>query len=401
MNVKRGHTVVRSIPNLNGFEYVKTLGSGGFATSYLYKDLHREFGDHVVVKVPHDKQHELALLKGDAASLATLRNQPNIVQYYDIRLAKERYILLMEYVKGPSIRDLLGSVGKGKSLAVEKAVKYALQIAYGLKTAHKKQMVHRDIKPENIIIEATSDTPKILDFGIASLTKKSGVFETVLYRRTVAYTPLEILEEGKGDHRVDIFSLGVTFYEMITGNLPYFQPNATEHQTIQMMRAGKAPSPRHLVPGLPRYVDDVVHKAIAPHKDQRYQDISLFISDLEQPTQLRIAEDHQRRGAVRKADRILRTLIDQRPNDSRGFIALASLMNRCQRFLEANDILSKAIAIDPFDPSLHMRLGVNMAQVKNYHKAADHLKQAYKLAQNATMKRKIKLLQRTMLKNNN
>jgi serine/threonine-protein kinase len=197
----KGKTIYRPHIFIEGFEYMRTLGVGGFASTHLFRDIKGQYGEFIAVKVPHDKEREEALIRGDIFSLPALRNCPYIAKILDVRCIKGRYVLLMEYVDGPLLRDLLGKTGSVAKLPIEKALKYAIHVAKGLDTAHLQQMVHRDIKPENIIINQSNDTAKILDFGIASLMGRKGHFKTSLRRYTAFYSPGEISRPRLEDTR--------------------------------------------------------------------------------------------------------------------------------------------------------------------------------------------------------
>ena len=371
-------TVRRSQLIIEGFEFIRTLGVGGFATTHLFRDLNNQFGEYVAVKVPLDKEREYALVRGDMASLSRLKNNPYVVQYLDTVLVDERFALLMEYADGPLLRDLLGPLGNEKRIPLEKALIYTIHVAKGLKAAHEEKLVHRDIKPENIIIDKVTDTAKILDFGIASLIGKKGEFKTQLGRHTPGYTPFEILQ-GTGDHRVDIYSLGITLYEMLTGKLPF--------------ESGKTIPPREVNTEIPIYLEQAILKAISREPDDRFQDMEGFIRALEPPRELMAAKEHMAVGSVRRAEHILHALIDRCPQDPRGYMELANLLNISHRPAKAKEVLLKALDLDPKDVHLQMRMGATLLQLGEQKEAAKYLEKAAALCTDKRLRRQIKSLQ--------
>ncbi len=365
------------MPNLTlpGFKFIKRLGTGGFASTYLCKDLYQKFGDVIAVKIPHDKEKEVALVGGDVPALATLRGIPYIVEYLEIMCIEGRYVLIMEYVKGALLREILGKPGTGVKLAMEKALSYAMHVAKGLKAAHTRKMVHRDIKPENIIIDENTDRAKILDFGIASAIGSSGGFKTSMRRHTPAYTPYEVLYEGKGDHRVDIYALGVTLFEMLAGDLPYSR--------------GRMLRPREVNPKIPLYIEKIILKAIAADQEKRFQNIEEFIRALEPPMELEHARETISAGAFRKAEYILRSFIQKDPDDTRGYEALANLLSRCHRNEEAREYLTRLIALDPENANYHLRMGVTLMSLGQDSEATHYFKKADMLATDSRTKKQI------------
>ncbi|NCC94874.1 MAG: serine/threonine protein kinase, partial [Opitutae bacterium] len=313
---------------MEGFQWVRMLGRGGFATTHLFQDLHRHYGaDFITMKVPHDKEREEPLIRGDILSLASLRDIDYVVKFLDVRCIQGRYVLLMEFVDGPSLRDLIGPAGEGRPLAIARAVAYALHTARGLEASHRRHMVHRDIKPANIIISKTDDTARILDFGIATIADTLGEFETRHKRHTPVYAPPEMIFDGKGDHRVDIYALGVTLFEMLTGRLPHYRRGANWMYPVVRMREVGPPSLREINPGIPRHLEQAVHKALAPDPDRRFADMGALIRALGPPPELKLAQDHLAAGAVRRAEHVLTALMERAPEDVRGFAALAAMFN--------------------------------------------------------------------------
>ncbi len=375
---------------MEGFECVRALGTGGFAATYLFSDLRGEYGGQVAIKIPHDKEREEALVCGDIRSLSALHDVPYIVKILDVKRAEDRYILLMEYVDGPSLRHLLGPLNEGKPLSISKAVSYALHVAQGLASAHDKGFVHRDIKPENIIVDQKEDVAKILDFGIASLVKDEGYFMTSDSRHTPYYTPREVVFEKKGDVRVDVYSLGMTLYEMLTGKLPFFEEGVSPLVLFEYLKEMREPeSPRKLNPQVPCYLEDAVLKAVAPDKNARFHDMKALIQSLLPPREIKMAEDHMAAGNAQRAEIILRSLAKKRPSDTRCHAALASLLNRCHRASEARDLLVKAIELDPDDPEIRVRACVTLLQLGEKEEAQRHLRHAESLCCETRLKRQI------------
>ena len=377
---------------IEGFQYVRCLGRGNFATTYLYTDLKKKYGELVAIKVPHDKFTEEALIRGDAFSLAILRQIPNIVSIHEIKQAGGRYVLIMEYVDGPLLSELLNEIGSPPTLPIKQSIGYVLDIAQALAAAHQNQLVHRDIKPENIIIDKAKDSARILDFGIASTISNEGCFRTVNITCTLPYTPLEVLEHGKGDCRVDIYALGMVFYRMVTGTLPFYRRGATPVQMVNILKEEEPRPPIEINPAIPRYVNRAIMSAINPDPNKRCQSMEAFMSILETPPEIGHARRHMATGAIKRAERVLQTLIDRLPEDSRGYAAMAALLSRCRRHSDAIEMLLKAIEIDPYESGLHVRLGALFLKAGKKEMAARHLKKAMKLGPDKKRKKQIRLL---------
>jgi len=239
-----------AFPNL---EIVGMLGQGGMGV--VYKALQKNLNRTVALKVlsPHlsDDPEFLGRFTREAQALAQL-SHPNIVAIHDSGVHDRVPYLVMEYVEGRSLRALLAA----KDLTAEDALKVVPQICDALQYAHSKGVVHRDIKPENILIDAAGSV-KIADYGLAKiasidqprLTKSNFVMGTPHYM-----APEQIENSSTVDHRADIYSLGVVFYEMLTGELP--------------LGRFKAPSERAEVD---RRLDPVVLKSLEREPGDRYQ----------------------------------------------------------------------------------------------------------------------------------
>lgn len=379
-------TILSEELNIPGFKLIRQLGEGGFATTYLFVDLKQEFASQVAVKVPKSKAEEEALISGDIISLASLGQVPNIARIYDVKRVSGRYLLFMEYVDGPLLRDVLQKKGR---LALGQAIKYAIGVAEGLARAHENKRVHRDIKPDNIIIERSSDLPKILDFGIASSITAKGHFETSLGRHTKGYTPPEVLLQGRGDHRVDIFGLGVMLYEMLTGSQPYDEPDLNPYQVVQKMQKGQPRPLREIRPEIPLSVERTVLSAISPKESDRCPNMEAFITGLRPYPELKLAKDHLAAGSISRAELVLRSLMKRQPDDPEGYIALANLLNRVHRSAEAVKLLQKAVELDPANANTRLRLGMTLSLVGERDKARASLEKALEICNDPHAKKMI------------
>jgi serine/threonine protein kinase len=204
-------------------------------------------------------------------------NHENIVHVYDIEERYKTLFIVMEHLEGVSLRTLLKRMLK---LPPERVVHYLLQICAGLQYAHACDVVHQDIKPGNLFI-LPNDKIKILDFGLASPCGIESHFTG-----TPFYMAPEQIDCLPVDARTDIFALGLTAYEMVTGQRPFAEEDAWEVMDLRLKQ--DIPDPAELAPDIPAALRRFILKACARDLDQRYQDVSGIINDL-QP----LADDHR------------------------------------------------------------------------------------------------------------
>ena len=263
---------------LERYEPLEFLGEGGFAK--VFKVKRKKDGKIVALKIPRiDERTSKTFIKEVSTWLHL--NHPNIVRLYDVDILPVPY-LEMEYVEGIQVdgkvvRDL-GAYPK--PVEEETALKLVKGITEGLRHAHSKGIYHRDLKPLNVLLKADL-TPKITDWGLAKL----GVLSSS--RSVLGYTPLYASPEhlmpgkyGHTDHRTDIWQLGVTFYELLTGKLPFEGYTYEEVFGKITDESYRFTPPSKINPTLAKY-DSIFEKLLAKRKEGRYQSVEEFIRDLE------------------------------------------------------------------------------------------------------------------------
>jgi serine/threonine-protein kinase len=196
----------------------------------------------------------------EAQSAAGL-NHPNIVSIYDIVEQGDEEFIAMEYIEGKSLRQVLK---EGKRLELEQIIDYVRKIAQALQVAHDAGVIHRDIKPDNLII-TKSDEIKITDFGIAHIEESTITSDTMMIG-TPFYMSPEQIKGKRVDRRTDIYSLGIVFYEMLTGKPPFTEGDIA-YQHVHTI----PPPPSIKSSGIPKEIDPIVMKCIAKEPDERYQ----------------------------------------------------------------------------------------------------------------------------------
>lgn len=252
------------------------IGSGGMAKVYKAKCryLHRT----VAVKVLKDEFREdtefLQRFDTEAQAAASLTH-PNIVQIYDVGRDNDRYFIVMEYVEGITLKEYIQQRGK---LEWREAINIAIQICSALSKAHSRHIIHRDIKPHNIIMNSDG-VPKVTDFGIARSVSSETATMKIDTVGSVHYSSPEQVRGGYTDEKSDIYSIGVTFFEMITGKLPFDgeTPVAIALQHIQ----DEPPLPSSYSPNIPPALDQIILKCLAKSRQDRYDSVSELINDLE------------------------------------------------------------------------------------------------------------------------
>lgn len=275
---------------ISNYEIKSILGEGGMGTVYLAE--HIKLGRQVAIKVllPHLLKNELVRSRfvNEAKLMSTLQH-PNIVTLFDYIEDDNGLSLIMEYVQGQPldeyIQEVSGPIPESDAIVM---LKQALE---GFAYAHKKGLVHRDIKPSNFIV--TSDKKvKILDFGIAKLVGEAGnkLTKTGSHIGTVYYMSPEQVRGYELDLRSDIYALGVSFYQMLTGVCPY-DGLTTEFDVFNKIVADELPDPRSIYPGISEHMHRVIQKATAKNVDDRFQSCDEFIQGLDQLDFVAVTED--------------------------------------------------------------------------------------------------------------
>lgn len=249
------------------YQILSNLGSGGFGTVLLAKDLWID--KKVAIKVPHRQGGDFDELLQEPRLLAAL-DHPNIVGIVTAEKVDSVFFIVMEYVKGESLEAVLD---REKSLDVPRALNYTVQILRGVEHAHQNQVLHRDLRPANVLI-SESGACKVADFGTSRFLEKS-------HATTVIGSPPYMAPEqfqGRAVLASDIYSVGVLLYQMLTGTLPYFSPNPA--QIERLIAQGRCTPPRVRNGQVPKDISDIVMKAIAPELPERYQRASELLEDL-------------------------------------------------------------------------------------------------------------------------
>lgn len=255
---------------LGKYKLLGHLGTGGMSSVYLAE--HRISGQRRAIKVlPRKKVSDKSYLDRfylEARAAATL-DHPNVVRIYDICNEGDTHFMVMEYVKGEDLYEMVKAKGP---LPFGKTVEYAAQAAEGLSHAHQRQLVHRDIKPANLLL--THDgAVKILDLGLALVNQEDEESLTILYNERVMGTadylsPEQAVNSHNVDQRADIYSLGCTMYFLLTGHPPF--PKGTLAQRIAMHQTQEPAPIRDSRPDCPISLAEIVRHMMMKKPEQRY-----------------------------------------------------------------------------------------------------------------------------------
>ncbi len=256
------------------YKVTEKLGEGGMGVVYKAEDtqLRRTVALKFLPRETLDEEEVKARLIREAQAAAAL-DHPNICQVFGIHEEDGETFIAMAYIDGPSLAEKI----KERPLPLDEALAMAAQIAEGLHEAHEHGVVHRDIKPQNVMLTSKGQV-KILDFGLASLTGRSKLTKTGTTMGTPAYMAPEQLEGRNVDRRADVWALGCVLYEMLTQKTPF---EADYEQAIGYGILNEDPEPvTALRMGLPPKVDDLLAKALAKDRDERYQHADELLADL-------------------------------------------------------------------------------------------------------------------------
>ncbi|MDE6847038.1 MAG: Stk1 family PASTA domain-containing Ser/Thr kinase [Lachnospiraceae bacterium] len=257
------------------YEILEKIGTGGMSDVYKAKD--HKLNRFVAVKVLKQEFSEnanfVSKFRVEAQAAAGLMH-PNIVNVYDVGEEGGIYYIVMELVEGITLKKY---IEKKARLSVKEAISIAIQVSMGIEAAHNNHIIHRDIKPQNIIISKEGKV-KVTDFGIAKAATSNTITSNVM--GSVHYTSPEQARGGYSDEKSDIYSLGITMFEMLTGRVP-FNGETTVAIAIKHIQE-EMPSPREYVSEIPISVEQIVCKCCQKSPDRRYQSMAELIMDLKQ-----------------------------------------------------------------------------------------------------------------------
>lgn len=259
----------------NRYSIIRTIGEGGMANVYLAYDtiLDRNVAVKVLRGDLRNDEKFVRRFQREALSASSL-NHPNIVEMYDVGEDDGEYYIVMEYVEGKTLKQLLKKRG---SLTITEVIDIMSQLTDGMAHAHDAYIIHRDIKPQNIMI-LENGLIKITDFGIAMALNSTQLTQTNSVMGSVHYLPPE-QAQGKGSTiKSDIYSMGILMYELLTGSVPFKGDNAVEIALKQLKEP--IPSIRKVLPEIPQSVENIIIKSTAKNPQNRYKDAREMHQDI-------------------------------------------------------------------------------------------------------------------------
>ena len=257
------------------YEIIRSIGEGGMANVYLGYDtiLDRNVAIKILRGDLSNDEKFVRRFQREALSASSLAH-PNIVEVYDVGEDNGLYYIVMEYIEGKTLKQLLKKRG---TLTLSEAIDIMLQLTDGMAHAHDSYIIHRDLKPQNVMIKDDGQI-KITDFGIAMALNSTQLTQTNSVMGSVHYLPPE-QASGKGcTTKSDIYSMGIIFYELLSGSLPFRGDNAVEI-ALKHMR-DPLPSLREDNPAIPQSIENIIRKATAKNPKNRYDDVKSMHADL-------------------------------------------------------------------------------------------------------------------------
>ena len=381
------------------FQLLEHLGSGGFAHTYkarpLDPDAVEDYGaDVVAIKIPLNYRKERQLRKEvelnarlfiDITSAQSL----NIVRYLGFGIFREQIVMVMEYVPDGSLRDLIGKVGVQKPMVIEQAVEITLGILSGVIAMHKAHVFHRDLKPENILLDGL--IPKISDLGIARMLESDELASTTT--GTVYYMAPEILCDEGASFSADVWSIGVTLYEMVTGKLPFGGPRTPIGTMVSLICEKKQIPASEARSEIPEALSKIIDRALEKDPRNRYQTGEEMLQALECLKQQMSPEsvkniDNKDISTEEK----LKSAVLANPDKPEEYLRFGQFLNKGHRYNEAIEIFHKGLGCFPNHAQLQWNMAMSQLAINNPSKACHHMKQAMSLGLPKSLKGRANVL---------
>ena len=257
------------------YQVIRSIGEGGMANVYLAYDtiLDRNVAVKVLRGDLATDEKFVRRFQREAMSASAL-SHPNIVEMYDVGEDDGNYFIVMEYIDGKTLKNLIKKRG---ALTVAEVVDIMLQLTSAISCAHDSYIIHRDIKPQNVMI-LDDGRVKITDFGIAIASNASELTQTNSVMGSVHYLPPEQANGAGATAKSDIYSLGILMFELLTGKLPFKGENAVEIALKQMKE--QIPSVCAINPEIPQSIENVILKACAKNPKNRYANVKDMYNDI-------------------------------------------------------------------------------------------------------------------------
>lgn len=257
----------------NRYQVLSKVGAGGMADVYKGKDtmLNRYVAIKVLKKEYREDENFVRKFRSEAQAAAGLLN-PNIVNVYDVGEDRGLYYMVMELVEGITLKEYIARKGK---LSHKEVISIAIQMCTGIGAAHAANIIHRDIKPQNIIISKDGKV-KVTDFGIAKATTSNTISSNAM--GSVHYSSPEQVRGGFSDAKSDIYSIGITMFEMATGEVP-FDGESTVSVAVKHLQEEITP-PSEFVPDIPYSLEQIILKCTMKNSERRYPNTNALIQDL-------------------------------------------------------------------------------------------------------------------------
>jgi len=372
------------------FKLVAQLGRGGFAhtyRAYVQSDLlaSRYSAREVALKIPLDEEKQ-EKLKDEVVFNAQLYLRlkdvacDHLVEYLGFHVFRGQIVMVMEYVPDGSLRERLGRFGRQKPMSVDTSLDVAMGILSGLVAVHGEGILHLDVKPENVLMRKA--TPKLADFGTARMVDTD---ELIGLAGTLQYMPPETCLDEPKSCASDVWSVGVTLYEMLTGRLPFGQESTDPEEIKREIVETEPPPVSDVAEHVPEPVVGVVDRALQKDPSDRYGDAQAMCDAL----------DRARRGETPEAETAAASLLEQVLADDPGAMnrklqrlnerlatdpqacrELAEHYNRSKQHEDAIRVLKRGLELAPDDGLMEWYIGMSYSEAGQCAEAARHLKRA-------------------------
>lgn len=398
------------------FELIGHLGTGNFAETWhariIDQILIEEWGvEEVAIKIPLNKKKERALKKeielaGSLHLQLTEVESKNIVRYFGFEIFREKLVMVLEYIPEGNLRKLIGNIRHRKRLEINDAMLIAEGILEGLSVMHKAHIFHRDIKPENILI--SNKIPKIADLGISRILKTNELASTTT--GTLFYMSPELLFSEKGASlNADIWSFGITFFEMLCGELPFgLNEKMPPGRVVSLIRDNSVKLSFPADANVPLQLQNIISKALKRDPISRYQTADEALNDLRQfkksgddsiESEINLIHHMlQDPAQVSIVERKLKEINERFHNNPKIYIHLGEFYNKYENHEKAIEMFKTGIKIDPKEPLFYWGIAFAYQKKGDFKSAVWALKKALEIGLEKSQERYARALLESLQK---